>query len=80
MKDEMKQIKKISKLQEKGLTEMGAEGYSKMVADNEKLQDEVRRLKKQLDENRRGKERSVLNSNRTQTEKFIGSKVDADIT
>jgi hypothetical protein len=30
----MKQIKKISKLQEKGLTEMGADGYSKMVADN----------------------------------------------
>jgi hypothetical protein len=37
LRDEMKQIKKISKLQEKGLAEIGAEGYLKLVAENEKL-------------------------------------------
>lgn len=43
---------------------MGAEGYVKLVGENEKLQAEVSRLKKQLDEYRRGKE----NANRSKTE------------
>ncbi len=46
-------MKKISKLQEKGLTELGAEGYLKITAENDKYKEENRRLKKQLDEYRR---------------------------
>jgi hypothetical protein len=32
LNDELKYMKKISKLQEKGLAEVGAEGYLKMVS------------------------------------------------
>ena len=34
LREEIKQLKKISKLQEKGLTELGIDGYSIIVNEN----------------------------------------------
>ncbi len=55
LRDQLKQVKRISKLQEKGLSEVGADGYLKLVNENQKLKEEVRILKKQNDDERRGK-------------------------
>jgi hypothetical protein len=46
-------LKKIIKIQEKGLSELGGQGYLNLVAEKEKLQEEVRILNKQIDSNRR---------------------------
>lgn len=48
----------MTKLQEKGLTELGIEGYSRMVNENEKLKEEVRILKKEVDNYRRALEKT----------------------
>lgn len=56
LKEEIKQLKKITKMQEKGLEEVGLDGFSSVVVENEKLKDEVRILKKDLDNYRRAKE------------------------
>lgn len=77
LKEELKQVKKISKLQQKGLVELGAQGYLKVVGQNEKLREEIRILKKQLDENRR--EREKVTKNRT-LNSSIEMKTQARIT
>jgi hypothetical protein len=56
---------------------MGADGYMRAVADNEKLREEIRILKKQLDENRRDKDK--LYRNRTLTSS-IDPKTEVKIT
>lgn len=66
LRNELKNVRKISKLQQRGLEEVGAEGYVKVNADNEKLKDEIRRLKKQMSDyvryNEVNNHRSVKNS------------------
>ena len=45
LRDEIKSLKKIIKMQEKGLSEIGAEGFLKITAENERLKEELRKLR-----------------------------------
>lgn len=43
-------MKKIIKQQEKGLVEMGAEGYLKLKEENEKVKEEVKKVRLEIDQ------------------------------
>lgn len=62
LREEVKQLTKMLKLQEKGLAELGIQGYSRLVADNDQLKEEVRILKKEVDNYRRALERTKTQS------------------